>query len=198
MKTCIYARVSTQLHQNPEIQINELKRIAANRGWDISYIYVDKISGSKSSKERPELSNLMKDAVKKRFDNVMIYSLDRLARSVEHFIQITNELTSLGINIFSMRESIDLSTPSGRAFAQMMSVMSELEKSLIVERVQNGVRNAIEKRNGVWGRPTNLTPQVKDNILRLRRGGLGIRKIAKQNKVGVQSVYDVLKTQEVA
>ena len=99
MKTCIYARVSTELLQNPELQVNELKEIAKNRGWDVQYIYIDKISGGKSVKERPQLSNLMKDAVKKRFDNVMIYSLDRLARSVEHFISITNELTSLGINI---------------------------------------------------------------------------------------------------
>ena len=192
MRTCIYARVSTQLHQNPQIQIDELKKVAERKGWDITYIYVDKISGGKSVNQRPELSNLMKDATRRRFDNVMIYSLDRLARSVEHFISITNELKSLGINIFSLRESIDLSTPTGRAFAQMMSVMSELEKGLIQERVLLGVRNSINKK-GTWGRPSNLSPQVKDNIIKLRKEGIGIRKIATLNKVGVNSVYQVLK-----
>jgi len=197
MRTCIYARVSTQLLQNPELQVNALKEIAKNRGWDIEYIYIDKISGGKSSKERPELSNLMADAKQGRFQNVMIYSLDRLARSVEHFISITNELKSLNINIFSMRESLDLSTPTGRAFAQMMSVMAELERGIIQERVLLGVRNAIKKR-GSWGRPSGVTTQVIDNVIKLRKEKNGIRKIAKLNKIGVSSVYNILKSKEVA
>jgi len=197
MRTCIYARVSTQLLQNPELQVNALKEIAKNRGWDIEYIYIDKISGGKSSKERPELSNLMRDAKQGRFQNVMIYSLDRLARSVEHFISITNELKSLNINIFSMRESLDLSTPTGRAFAQMMSVMAELERGIIQERVLLGVRNAIKKR-GSWGRPSGVTNQVIDNVIKLRKEKNGIRKIAKLNKIGVSSVYNILKSKEVA
>ena len=102
MRVAIYARVSTQLMQNPHIQIDALKEIAKNKGWEICYEYVDRISGGKSSRQRPQLNQLMQDAVSKRFDCVMIYSLDRLARSVEHFVNITNELTALQINIFSM------------------------------------------------------------------------------------------------
>ena len=123
MRVAIYARVSTQLMQNPQIQIDALKEIAKNKGWEICYEYVDRISGGKSSKDRKQLNQLMQDAVNKRFDCVMIYALDRLARSVEHFVNITNELQSLGITLFSMRESIDLSTPTGRAFAQMIAVV---------------------------------------------------------------------------
>ena len=128
MRVAIYARVSTQLMQNPQIQIDALREIAKNKGWEVCYEYVDRISGSKSSKDRTQLNQLMQDAVSKRFDCVMIYSLDRLARSVEHFVNITNELTALQINIFSMRESIDMTTPTGRAFAQMIAVVAELEK----------------------------------------------------------------------
>ena len=133
MRVAIYARVSTQLMQNPQIQIDALREIAKNKGWEVCYEYVDRISGSKSSKDRTQLNQLMQDAVKKRFDCVMIYSLDRLARSVEHFVNITNELTALQINIFSMRESIDMTTPTGRAFAQMIAVVAELEKNIIAE-----------------------------------------------------------------
>ena len=164
MRVAIYARVSTQLMQNPQIQIDALKEIAKNKGWEICYEYVDRISGGKSSRQRPQLNQLMQDAVSKRFDCVMIYSLDRLARSVEHFVNITNELSSLGITLFSMRESIDLTTPTGRAFAQMIAVVAELEKSIIAERVQLGVRNAIAKK-GTWGRKTNLSEQVKENVI---------------------------------
>ena len=197
MRVAIYARVSTQLMQNPQIQIDALKEIADNKGWEICYEYVDRISGGKSSKDRQQLNQLMQDAVKKRFDCVMIYSLDRLARSVEHFVNITNELSSLGITLFSMRESIDLTTPTGRAFAQMIAVVAELEKSIIAERVQLGVRNAIAKK-GTWGRKSNLTEQVKENVIALKNRGVGIRSIARQNKIGVCTVYNILKTQKVA
>ena len=123
MRVAIYARISTHLGQNPDLQLDALKDIAKNKGWEVIGEYVDVISGSKSSKQRPQLNNLMKDAFQRSFDCVMVYALDRLARSIEHFINITNELTALNINLFSLRESIDLSTPTGRAFAQMMSVI---------------------------------------------------------------------------
>ena len=97
-------RISTHLGQNPDLQLDALKDIAKNKGWEVIGEYVDVISGSKSSKQRPQLNNLMKDAFQRRFDCVMVYALDRLARSIEHFINITNELTALNINLFSMRE----------------------------------------------------------------------------------------------
>ena len=137
----------------------------------------------------------MKDAFQRRFDCVMVYALDRLARSIEHFINITNELTALNINLFSMRESIDLSTPTGRAFASMVSVIAQLEREITSERVSLGVRSAI-KRKGTWGgRKTNLTPQVKNKVIELRDKGVGIRKIATQLKIGVGTTYDIIKTE---
>ena len=145
MRVAIYARISTHLGQNPDLQLDALKDIAKNKGWEVVGEYVDVISGGKSSKQRPQLNNLMQDAVKRRFDCVMIYALDRLARSIEHFINISNELTSLNINLFSMRESIDLSTPTGRAFASVVSVIAQLEREICAERVSLGVRDAIKK-----------------------------------------------------
>ena len=128
------------------------------------------------------------------FDCVMIYALDRLARSIEHFINISNELTSLNINLFSMRESIDLSI-TGRAFASVVSVIAQLEREICAERVSLGVRDAIKKR-GTWGgRKTNLTPQVKNKVVELRSKGVGIRKIATKLKIGVGTTYDILKSE---
>ena len=135
----------------------------------------------------------MKDAVARRFDCVMVWSLDRLARSVEHFVNTTNELNSLNIQIYFHKESIDGSTPTGKALLQMCSVVAELERSLISERVSLGVRHSI-KTKGTWGgRPTNLTPQVKDRVVELREKGLGVRKIATQLKIGVGTTYNILK-----
>lgn len=193
MRVAIYARCSTNLGQRPEIQVDELKTIAKNRGWEVCYEYVDVLSGAKGYKQRPSLNNLMTDAVKGRFDVVMVWSIDRLARSVEHFVRITNELNSLGVKLFFSKESIDGSTPTGKALLQMCAVVAELERSLISERVSLGIKASI-KRNGKWhGRPSNLTKQVEEKIIQLRNQGVGIRKIARENKVGVQSVYNVLK-----
>ena len=194
MRVAIYARCSTNLGQRPEIQVDELKTIAKNRGWEVCYEYVDVLSGGlKGYKQRPSLNNLMTDAVKGRFDVVMVWSIDRLARSVEHFVRITNELNSLGVKLFFSKESIDGSTPTGKALLQMCAVVAELERSLISERVSLGIKASI-KRNGKWhGRPSNLTKQVEEKIIQLRNKGVGIRKIARENKVGVQSVYNVLK-----
>jgi len=193
MRVVLYARCSTSLGQNPEIQINELTEVANRKGYEIVGKYIDIISGGKSANQRPQLSNLMKDAVARRFDCVMVWSLDRLARSVEHFVNTTNELNSLNIQIYFHKESIDGSTPTGKALLQMCSVVAELERSLISERVSLGVRHSI-KTKGTWGgRPTNLTPQVKDRVVELRERGLGVRKIATQLKIGVGTTYNILK-----
>lgn len=198
MRVGIYARCSTNLGQRPEIQVDELKTIAKNRGWEVCYEYVDILSGAKGYKQRESLNNLMNDAIKGRFDIVMVWSIDRLARSVEHFVKITNELNSLGVKLFFAKESIDGNTPTGKALLQMCAVVAELERSLISERVSLGIRASIQKRGKWHGRPTNLTPQVKDKIIQLRRDGVSIRKIAKENKVGCGTIYNVLKTQKVA
>ncbi len=101
---------------------------------------MDKITGAKA--KRPGLDQLMADARRHRFDLVMVWAFDRLARSVRHFLEVLDELTHLGIEFVSFRESVDTSGPLGRAMVVIIGAIAELERNLIVERVRAGMRRA--------------------------------------------------------
>jgi DNA invertase Pin-like site-specific DNA recombinase len=149
MRVAIYARVSTVNNgQSPEMQLNELREYCQRRGWKISGEYVDLgISGSKDS--RPELNKLMADAHKRRFDIVIVWKFDRFARSVSHLLRALETFRSLGVEFCSFSEQVDTSTPTGKMVFTVLASVAELERSLIVERVRAGVRNAKAKRKAV-------------------------------------------------
>jgi DNA invertase Pin-like site-specific DNA recombinase len=135
MRVGIYARVSTLIGQSPEMQLAELREYAARRGWEIYGEYVDSgISGSKES--RPELNRLMLDVHQRRFDVVLCWKVDRFGRSLKHLVNALAALDSYGIAFVSLRDNLDLSTPSGRLMFQIIGAMAEFERSLIQERVR--------------------------------------------------------------
>src|SRR5271156_3161286 len=138
-RAALYMRVST-VDQNPETQGIELRQFAKQRGYEIVEEYVDHISGTKV--RRPALDRLLKDGHRRRFDVVLVWSCDRLARSTKHFLQVLDELNELGIQFLSQREAIDTEGPLGRAIVVIISAIAELERSLIVERVRAGMRRA--------------------------------------------------------
>jgi DNA invertase Pin-like site-specific DNA recombinase len=139
-RAALYLRVST-VDQHPETQGLELRRFAQERGYEIVQEYVDHgVSGTKV--RRPALDQLLKDAHRRRFDVVLVWSCDRLARSTKHFLQVLDELNESGIQFLSQREAIDTEGPLGRAIVVIISAIAELERSLIVERVRAGMRRA--------------------------------------------------------
>ena len=164
-KAAIYARVSTSNNgQDPTMHTRELEDYCQRRDWQVAGCYVDNgISGSKES--RPELDKLMADAHQRRFDAVLVWKLDRFGRSLRHLVNALAELEALGVAFVSLRDNLDLSTPSGRLMFQIIGAMAEFERSLIVERVKAGMRNARTKGKRI-GRPprTFLTPDVRKAI----------------------------------
>jgi hypothetical protein len=107
-------RVST-LDQNPETQLHDLHQMAAQRGYAIVQEYTDRISGAKA--KRPGLDQMMADARRCRFDVVLVWASDRIARSVKHFLDVLDELNRIGVEYVSFRENIDTAGPLGRAIA---------------------------------------------------------------------------------
>ena len=105
MKRCaLYLRVST-LDQHPETQLYDLQQMAKQRGYEIVATYEDRISGAKA--RRPGLDQLLFDAKRGHFDVVLVWSFDRMARSVKHFLEVLEDLTRLNIEfISSARTSI--------------------------------------------------------------------------------------------
>jgi DNA invertase Pin-like site-specific DNA recombinase len=134
MRCALYARVSTT-DQTAKNQIHELRRYADARGWTICTEYVDHgVSGSKQS--RPQLDAMLRDAKRRQFDAIAIWSLDRLGRDLKHLIVLLDDLHSLGVSLVSLREGLDWSTPSGRLQAQLLGMIAEFERSRIQERVR--------------------------------------------------------------
>src|SRR5712691_5212628 len=176
MKAALYARVSTTNHgQDVNMQLRELREYCERRGWEIADEYTDVgISGSKDS--RPELNRLMADAKQRRFDAVCVWKLDRFGRSLRHLVNALADLESLGVSFVSIKDNLDLSTPSGRLMFQIIGAMAEFERSLIQERVRAGLRNA-RLKGKVLGRPRRIVNSDQMNLL--REQGMSFRGIAK-------------------
>jgi len=124
MRVALYARVSTLNGQHPEMQLSELREYASRRGWVVAGEYVDEgVSGSKDS--RPALNRLMTDAHRRRFDIVACWKVDRFGRSLKHLVNALADLDSYGVAFLSLRDNLDLSTPTGRLMFQIIGAMAD-------------------------------------------------------------------------
>jgi DNA invertase Pin-like site-specific DNA recombinase len=176
VKTAVYARVSTNNGQDPEMQLRELREYCQRRGWEGAREYVDVgISGAKE--KRPELDRLIADAHRRHFDAVVVWRFDRFARSVSHLLRALETFRSLGIEFVSLSEQVDTSTPTGKMIFTVLGAVAELERSLIVERVRAGLRNARAKGKRL-GRPRKVPDATE--IKRLRAQGASWRAIGKE------------------
>jgi DNA invertase Pin-like site-specific DNA recombinase len=142
------------------------------------------ISGTKE--KRPELDRLLADAHRRRFDAVVVWKFDRFARSVSHLLRALENFQALGIEFVSLSEQLDTSTPTGKMVFTVLGAVAELERSLIVERVKAGLRNARAKGKRL-GRPKAVVNASA--VAKLRSQGLPWRAIASQLGVGVATLY---------
>jgi DNA invertase Pin-like site-specific DNA recombinase len=185
-RVAIYGRVSTTNHgQDVAVQTRDLEQFAQARGWQLVDSYLDLgISGSKD--KRPELDRLMADAHRRKFDVVIVWKFDRFARSVAHLLRALETFNSLGIQFVSLSEQMDTTTPAGRMVFTVLGAVAELERSLIVERVRAGLRNACAKGKRL-GRPRKTLDAVR--IATLRTQGLSLRAIASELGVGLATLH---------
>src|SRR5215472_19025671 len=139
-RAAFYVRVST-VDQHPETQLRELREYAERRGLNIAGEYVDHGFGGAKAR-RPALDRMLEDARRRRFDTLIVWSCDRLARSTKHFLQVLDELDSCGVQFVSLREAFDTSGALGRAFLGIIAVLGEMERALLIERVRSGMARA--------------------------------------------------------
>ena len=188
MRAALYARVSTLNGQHPEMQLAELREYASRRGWEVAGEYVDEgVSGSKES--RPELNRLMADARRRQFDVVLVWKIDRFGRSLRHLVNALADLDAYGVAFASLKDSLDLSTPSGRLMFQIIGAMAEFERALIQERVRAGLQNA--RRSGkTLGRPRRIVDIGR--ISRMKAEGQSLRSIASKLDIGYGTARKLL------
>ncbi len=185
-RAALYLRVST-VDQHPETQVHDLRQMATQRGFEIVAEYTDRISGVKA--RRPGLDELMRDARRGKFDVVLVWASDRIARSVKHFLELLDELHRLNIEYVSFREQIDTAGPLGRAIVVIIGAIAELERNLIIERVRAGMRRARLEGRQIGRKPLELD---REAILLDRRRGQSLGQIARAHSISRATVHRVL------
>lgn len=177
-RVTIYARVSTK-DQHPETQINDLKRYARDRSFRVMKVYEEKASGKRS--DRPEFQKLLDDIRKRKTDAVLVWKLDRLARSTRELLNRLEEFRTIGVELISYTENIDTTTPAGKALFSMVAVFAEFENDIRSERIIAGMQNAKSKGKQL-GRPT-ISEETIRRIRQMQKQGLPDSQIIRTVKV---------------
>ena len=187
----IYGRCSTD-KQTVSNQLNDLREVANRSGWEVIDQYLDEgISGSKGWDKRPEFDRLLKDANRKKFDGILVWSVDRLGRSLQHLVSFLNDIQVKDIDLYIHQQGIDTATMTGKMMFQMCGVFAEFERNIIRERVKSGLDRA-KKSGKTLGRPTNVSGNTKATVIELRNTGMSMNKICKTLSIGSGTLYRLL------
>jgi DNA invertase Pin-like site-specific DNA recombinase len=183
----LYARVSTHDQQTLSLQMRAMREYAAKRGWTIAAQIKEVGSGAA---ERELRENLLAAARRREIDVVLVWRLDRWGRSLVDLVVTLKELAELGVSFVSLSEALDLTTPTGRAMAGLLSVFAEFEHEILRERIRAGIAEARLKGKR-FGRPLTAAKKA-GQIRKLYRAGISKAEIARRLEIGRTSVRRVL------
>lgn len=189
-RVAIYGRVST-VNQSTDVQLQECRAYAERCGYQVVGEYCDTISGTTGKDEREALGRLLQDAFAKNFQAVVVYSIDRLGRSLKHCLEILETLKVHRTDFISLKQQIDTSSPTGQLIFNIFASLASFERSQILERTALG-RERAKARGVKFGRPSKMNESVAEAVKQLRQRGAGIKEISKSLKIGVGTVYKVL------
>ncbi len=189
-RVAIYTRVSTD-GQTVDNQLLELQAVAERHGWEVVEVFSDNgVSGANGREKRAAYDALCKAAIRREFDVIMAWSVDRLGRSLRHLVDFLGEIHAKDVDLYLHQQGIDTTTPAGKAMFQMCGVFAEFERAMIQERVKAGLARA-RAQGKKLGRP-KVNGKVEKAVLAARAMGTGKRKISKQLGIGVSTVNRIL------
>ena len=192
-RAAIYGRVSTKT-PDTENQLRVLRKVARHHGWKVTHKYIEHgISGSRGRDQRPQFDEMLKAVVRKEFDVIMAWSVDRLGRSLQHLLGFLDEIHAKEVHLYLHQQGVDTTAPAGKALFQMTGVFAEFERAMIQERVRAGLQRA-KAQGKVLGRP-RVSKTVERQILKARKQGKGILRIAREVGCGTGTVQRVVKGQ---
>lgn len=186
-RVAIYARVSTHDQQTLPMQLEAMRAYSERKGWQIALTVEEVGSGAKT---RPRREELLRAARRMEIDVIVVWRLDRWGRSLVDLIATLEELTALKVGFVSLSEALDLTTPSGRAFAGMLAVFAEFERDILRDRVKAGIAQA-RKDGKPHARPATIAGKAQE-VRNLVAKGISKSAIAKQLNIGRTSVRRLL------
>jgi DNA invertase Pin-like site-specific DNA recombinase len=189
-RIALYLRVSTS-EQTIENQRRELEAVAARHGWNVVAVFKDEgISGTKGRDKRPGFDRLCQGIGRRDFDQVAVWAVDRIGRSLQDLVAFLAELKAKGVDLYLHDKGLDTSTPGGKALFQMMGVFAEYESAMIKERVRAGLARAKAEGKRL-GRPSAMTPAKERQARRLLAKKVGVLKVAKKLGLGTGTVQNI-------
>ena len=191
-KAVIYSRVSTTNGQTVENQLRVLREVAEKKGIEVVREISDEgISGAKGRDERKGFDELITGSIRREWDIILVWDVSRLGRSLKHLVSFLEDIQSAQCDMYIHQSGIDTSTASGKMMFGMLSVFSEFERSMIRERVIAGQQRAKAEGKHI-GRKTNVNEGTLNAVKHLRENNVPIKRIAKNLKIGVGTVYKIL------
>lgn len=188
-RIAIYTRVSTD-EQTTENQQAVLTEWAARTGGRVVAAFDDNgVSGTLALDKRKAGKAMLDAATRREFDQLAVWAVDRLGRSLLDLLNNLMQLQASGVDLYIHTQAIDSSTPAGKAMFQMLGVFAEFERSMIRERVLAGMARA-KAAGKHCGRPT-VSEEKADEIRQMRSAGVGVRKTARLCGVGVSTVQRI-------
>ena len=197
MRAALYLRVSTD-EQTVDNQRQALQDVATARGWPVVKVFADEgISGAKGRDKRPGFDGMLKASVRREYDILMCWSVDRLGRNLGDLVNMLRELEGSGVSLYLHTQAIDTSTPAGKAFFQMAGVFAEFERAMIQARIRAGIER--RRRSGLpigkrrLGHEKDITVRkariaVRDAALAVLRSGGSINAAIRASGLGSGTV----------
>lgn len=195
MRVALYARVSTRdKDQDPALQLEPMLEYGKARGWDCT-AYVDHASAADLT-HRTAWAQLLEDARRRRIDHVLVWKLDRPFRSTLHCLRTLEELRHRGVSFSCLTQDVDTSSPTGQLLLTVLAAVAEFERSLIAERVREGMANARRKGSRI-GRPAAAErPAVARKLPAIRQqlaeGAISKRAAARHLGIGIATLERIL------
>jgi DNA invertase Pin-like site-specific DNA recombinase len=196
MTDAIYMRVSKGKGQDVASQKPDLDRwVAAREGT--AKVYVDKFTGK--TMDRPGFNRLMEDVRAGKVKTIVVWRLDRLGRQVTGLSALFTELKALKVNLISLKDGLDLSTPAGTLMANVLASMAQFETEIRAERIHAGLE--VAKANGVklgrkegsgLGKRIVVKPEQETMARRMRKEGQGVSAIARATGLSRPTVYTII------
>ena len=195
-KVSLLLRVSTT-GQTTDNQEKELIELCKRRDFQIVDIYKETVSGTKKNEDRKEFSRMLNDMKKRKWEKLVVWSVDRLGRDIKELIKTLSLLDDYKISLYSYQQNLDTDDSMGRMFFYFVSIFSEFETNIRKERQKVGIER-IRQLGKKYGGNDFISDEVKKKIVELKKNGLSYRKIKEKiDGISLGSISNIIKEQSL-